>query len=1278
MKIFKKKQHSFFPRPLFVRDKLYLSMAVMVYFDLTDPENLLTEQELWQSVPKEIGSKAVLDQGVPKPRGEYLVTGSCFAPRGEMRPASRVRVRVGDMEKQLNVFGERYWKNGMITEAEPFTEMPVIWPNAYGGEGFARNPLGKGIHKVPMPDGSMGVPLPNFELSGQQIGAPADAPDPAGFGPLDLMWPQRAEKNGTYDKKWQTERWPYFPDDMDYEFFNQACEDQFLPEFFKGGEPVTIENMHPDMARIESSLPRLRMRTFVTLNPDFKPHVFPVGPLPSHQLTENEEFREVTTRLETVWLFPSLLRGLLMFRGTTEIKDEEYGDVLRVFIRHEDPAEAPKSMEYYRDEQIRLLDRGVDIDVEPINAAMEKAQKSLLQIKNIPKFADNIRQKALGNRPTMPALEPEEMLAKSKAMLADHSARLDELETMTRKMHAENGHMVEVDLTVFDRFRGKIADMDNKMEATAKKLSATKKKLEATRVEEVKKMSGKLKAVKPEYMEKSGLDPDEALPPDFPFHKKVNPWHDRGFPFVVQCRKNLENDRKTLTRLKKLGINRKTVRHHWLGVTPDVTAENSGDWGDKKGEDFTIPAGLVLPRFDGPVLNRVLSIEGEPAKGTPSLVPGSDESPLFLPSATLIDLPAMPAADGAPVVCVSDELQALFLEQEVGDCCSIIAMGSPAETPDDEAAEALKSAQAFLVVQPEAWETNADLKTQWPDWAGLSPKANAIELEKGATLFEAREKGIDIRQWVLDHLPSEYAGEHASGLVPLEGGKPPDKDFLKGFKPEFPDIKGLAAGLFGEMKEAMEAKFAPIKGERDSALAKLKEMAAKHAKHGLDPEKISLDPPGGPKQSFTDMGNQVAAKIRQHASKLADRKLLSPELAKKMETEASKAESMGAKADAKQAAMLEKLAAKKKELAEGLQKLKSMEPPDAAKAKLKEHGLDPDKIKPLTREQVKRYHDQGKSISWAILAGVDLSELDLSGADFTGCRLFDTNFTGAVLDNARFDQAMGKGADFTGASMKNATMERSMFPEAVFAKADMTGAQAKQAAFKGADFTKATLSGADLDMAILEKTDFTSADLTGARVSMSIVSGKADNADLREATLTKVLFKETSMNKADFRKANVNSTLFNGVKGDHVNFAGANLDKLRTGRNSELRNGDFTHATLRQAGLRETDFSGSDFRQSDFEGALVDNSTMKETDFNRAYAKNARFTKSNFEGASMRAFNLLLGGMRKSRLVNTDLRGSNFYGVDFYKAVLGDTRFEGANMKRSLLENRLDLLDEDE
>lgn len=1277
MKIFKEKQHSFFPRPLGIRDKYYLSVGIMVFYDLNDPDNLLTEQELWKSVPGQLGAKPVIDQGVPKPRGEFLVTGSCFAPRGQSRPASEVSVQVGERRKKLNIFGDRYWKNGVISKAEPFVEMPVVWPNAFGGADYEKNPLGKGIAKVPLPDGSEGVPLPNIEIPEQQIGSPGQKPDPAGFGPLDMMWPQRASKNGTYDKKWKDERWPFYPDDMNYEFFNMACEDQYMDDFFKGGETVSIKNMNPDIPLIESALPRLRMRCFLTMNPKFKPHGFPVGPLPSHQISEDEEFREVTTRLETAWFFPSIMRGLLIYRGTAEVMDDEGADVQRVLIRHEDPSKEPKSLEYYRDLQIRLLDRGVDMDMSKAEEAMKKAQKSMLQVKNIPKFADGIRQKALGNRPSMPMVEPEEMMAKTESMIAEHNALLDRLEGMARKAHAEHGHLVEINLGVFDKFRGKLAAMGKKMEEVTGKLSATKKKLEATQKAAVKDTSSRLKSVKPEFLEKAGVDPDMAIPEDFPFHKKVNPWHDRGFPFVVKSRKALENDSGSMNKLKDLGISPGTLKRNWVGISSESLNENPADWGLEGNEKFDIPAGLVLPRFDGPVLNHIKMNPGGFAEGREVLVKGSDESPLFLPSSTLIDLPSMPAAGGAPVICVSDELQALFLEQEVGDCCSVISLASPGVKPGKEAAEALKNAQAFLVVRPEKWKHDSGLKEEWQEWIKAQKRAEPLELEHGRTLFDARRKGSDIRQWVLDHLPETYASGHKVDMSMPEPGKPPGEDFLKGFKPEFPDVKAIAKGINDEVKKAMEAKFAPLQAQKETMLAEMKEKAAKYAKYGLDPEKISMEPSGAAKQSFTEIGQTFASKIRSHAEQLKAKDLLTPELAQKMETEAERAERMGVEGDAKKAKMLEEFKVKKLELDKGLKKLKERVPPEGAVAKLKEHGLDADKIRPLTREEVLRMYDQGKSVAGAILSGVDLSGVDLSGIDLSGCQLKRTSFKGTKLDNAKFVQAMGNEADFSGASLTGADFERGMFGRADFEESDLSGANARHAAFKNSKFGKALLRDANFDMAILEKTDFSEADLSGANIKMCIISGKADQADFSRSSVRKSMFKSSSMNGVNFREASVNESLFNDVEARKSDFSGANLDKLRTGRNSVFTDSDFSNATMRSSALRESDFTGSDFRGADLESGMIDNSQMVRANLNGVSAKGARFTKSNLEEASMRAANIHMGGLRKARLVNTDLRGSNLFAVDFYKSVLGETRFEAANLKRSQLHGKLELLDDE-
>ena len=68
----------------------------------------------------------------------------------------------------------------------PFTAMPLTWANAYGGPGFAPNPVGKGVG---------GDAVANLEYPGQVLGAP-DARGRGGVGPVNPNWAPRAGKVG--------------------------------------------------------------------------------------------------------------------------------------------------------------------------------------------------------------------------------------------------------------------------------------------------------------------------------------------------------------------------------------------------------------------------------------------------------------------------------------------------------------------------------------------------------------------------------------------------------------------------------------------------------------------------------------------------------------------------------------------------------------------------------------------------------------------------------------------------------------------------------------------------------------------------------------------------------------------------------------------------------------------------------------------------------------------------------------------------------------------------
>ncbi len=1247
MKIYKQNEHSLLIRVFGIKDILYLTTTILIYFDLNSPDDPLKEQDLWQTIPDRLDSGAVLDQGMPKPVGEVLVTGSCFAPKDEKINASRVSLRVGDLHKSLYVFGNRYWTNvdrpmGNVTEPELFSEMALSYENAFGGKDFNRNPSGKGIHPVQMPTGEIRIPLPNIENPDHMIANREDRPGPAGFGPLDMIWPQRMSKTGTYDDKWQKERWPYFPDDMNYEFFNTAPEDQFIPGFFKGGEEVLLENMHPDLPSIRSHLPRLRPRCFVTKYKDLKP------------AREKEEiFQEVKTHLDTVHFFPEILRGVAMYRGTTEILDDEYADVIRIFIATEKQDQEPESAEYYLEAQKKAADRSVPIDTSPFEQMQPQIAAAMKKIKKIPKEIERVKLQALGKSPKMPPPSPREMAAHSKTIIDQNLAVLDKLEAQARGMQAQHGHLAPIDLNRFTALRAKLKDTGQRIDKAVAKLDEAQKKGQAVE----KNVSAQLKQnVKPEQLAQAGIDPDNLLKP-----KPINPWHDRGFPFVVQCRKNLEQDTETLAGLQSLGLERQTIKRAWLGLNREEVTEEPALWGLEETEaPVQLPAGLVIPRFDDAILKRILIRKVDYSQpGQDLLATGSKEAPLFIE-----------AEDGAPVVRVQSELEALFLAQEIGDACSVISLEGPDEKPEDQAAQALETSLAFLVLVPE--ETLFSEK-EWAPWAKAFPDARKLHLPAGKTVFEARKKGVDLRHWILDALPAEFAEGHSLDLPGLAPGQPPGKDFLAGLSLAFPDVKGL-------INQALEEVTAAFQPKKDAMLAKqntlIEQAKQSLIKAGQDPEALLPATAKQPRKPFDQLGREIAGKIDQRRGQLRSMGRLTPEVEEKMKAQAAKAVSFGHGSEQQFQAGLAKIETGKKKLADAKVQIKAGAPPAEAGPYFKKAGLDPERMKNRTREEVIELHGRGESLAGAILSQVDLSGLDLRGIDLRQAQCLKTNFSGSNLEGANLGRVMASEADFSKAVLKKASLEMGLFPKASFQETDLREADLKQTILKEADMTKADFSGARINMAIMQKAVLNQARFNQTRAELTVFSGaEASGADFSSSNLFKCLFKGTRLDQADFSGAVLNSTMLQGAGGQGVRFRGANLDKTRMADNTSLPGADFTGASMRQACFRDSDLSGSAFKGGLLEKTMIENCNLSGADFERVSALESRFSKSNLEGARMKAANLAMGSLRKARLVNTDLRGANLFSVDCFKAEFGRTRLELANLKRTLIYKHTEVLE---
>ncbi len=120
---------------------------------------------------------------------DLIVFGSAFAPGGEPVTRMQLGIYCGAIRFELDVFGDRYWqKRGrkvLMTDAEPFTTMPLTNDRAYGGVGYhdglpvphSVNPRGRGFCMTA--DDTHDKPLPNLERPESPIASWEDRPSPA-------------------------------------------------------------------------------------------------------------------------------------------------------------------------------------------------------------------------------------------------------------------------------------------------------------------------------------------------------------------------------------------------------------------------------------------------------------------------------------------------------------------------------------------------------------------------------------------------------------------------------------------------------------------------------------------------------------------------------------------------------------------------------------------------------------------------------------------------------------------------------------------------------------------------------------------------------------------------------------------------------------------------------------------------------------------------------------------------------------------------------------------
>lgn len=233
-----------------------------------------------------------------KPGTDILVFGSAIAPGGKPSATWQASLRVGNVQKTVQVHGPRKmhkrlfgWKLG---PAEPVTHVPLDYRLAFGGcidipaelsaDGaptclrFAGNPAGCGW--LPGPAAFKHLPkaarthvkqwvkrqkeivAPQFDSVSSPFRHSTEEQPVQGFGPIARWWEPRVSKQGTYDEHWRNVRYPLLPEDFDARYNQSAPADMICTPHLAGDEGIDLVGFMPE--KRELLLPGWKLLAVVT------------------------------------------------------------------------------------------------------------------------------------------------------------------------------------------------------------------------------------------------------------------------------------------------------------------------------------------------------------------------------------------------------------------------------------------------------------------------------------------------------------------------------------------------------------------------------------------------------------------------------------------------------------------------------------------------------------------------------------------------------------------------------------------------------------------------------------------------------------------------------------------------------------------------------------------------------------------------------------------------------------------------------------------------------
>ncbi len=202
-----------------------------------------------------------------------------------------------------------------------------------------------------------------------------------------------------------------------------------------------------------------------------------------------------------------------------------------------------------------------------------------------------------------------------------------------------------------------------------------------------------------------------------------------------------------------------TIKKAMLGYAPEDLNASRAFWGLPEGENdrLWLPAGLVIPFLQGDNVHRLRIRRENPGDGQRYIVvSGSCMAPMTW------------GHDKAGVVVVESEIDGLLLNQEAGDLCGVVALGSAQAKPDPATHELLKAAPSILAAMD---SDEAGAKAAWQFWPETyGPKVKRWPCIKGKDPSEARKNGLNVREWIIAGLFGNEDSFERFCIMTVDGG----------------------------------------------------------------------------------------------------------------------------------------------------------------------------------------------------------------------------------------------------------------------------------------------------------------------------------------------------------------------------------------------------------------------------------------------------------------------------------------------------------------------------